>query len=296
MQSIGQPRTILVFAILAGTAACGSPAQPVAPPPAPATMPAAPPPAATPLAAPAAPAAPVAEAKPKEPPHWKYEGAEGADKWGELWPDWAKCRTGVEQSPIDLPKKGEKPAKTVALATAYSKVALQILNNGHTVQVPTTQGGKFTVEGVDYELLQFHLHAPSEHTVAGTKFDGELHLVHKNAKGDLAVIGLLLKKGKENKTLAPVFAAVPAEESHEPTPVAATTIDLAPLVPAKAAYYSYAGSLTTPPCSEGVKWFVLTKPVEISEAQLKKFQGVMHGENARPTLQLGARKVEESHP
>lgn len=280
------------LALIAGLAACGGTTQPPAPPP-PATVaaPAPPPPAAV---APAP--APVADTKPKEPPHWKYVGAEGADKWGELWPDWSKCKSGVAQSPIDLPKKGEKPAKATALATTYSTLPLRILNNGHTIQVPAAEGGKLTLDGVDYELAQFHLHAPSEHTVAGAKFDGELHMVHKNAKGELAVIGVFLKKGKENKILAPVFSAMPAEESHEAAAVADANVDIAKLVPKKSAYYSYSGSLTTPPCSEGVKWFVLIKPIEVSEVQLKKFQDVMHGENARPVLPLGERKVTESHP
>lgn len=289
--------SLFTTALTAGLVACGGSTPPAAPP-TPSAQPSAPSSAPSPVpeAVPAPPKQPVAESKPKEPPHWKYDGPEGVDKWGELWPEWDKCRTGVEQSPIDLPKKGEKAAKSVALGTSYQKVPLQIMNNGHTVQVPTNAGGKLTMDGVEYELLQFHLHAPSEHTVAGAKFDGELHLVHKNAKGEFAVVGLLLKKGKENKTLAPVFASAPSEESHEPKPVVDANVELSKLIPAKAAYYSYAGSLTTPPCSEGVKWFVLTQPLEVSEAQLKRFENSMHGANARPTLPLGARKVAEVHP
>jgi carbonic anhydrase len=297
MESIGRICTTVMLASIVGLVACSGSAPPPAAPPAPPANPAPQPPPVAASAASAAPAPLAAvEAAPKEPPHWKYEGAEGPEKWGELWPDWAKCKTGVEQSPIDLPKKGDKPEKAVALAPAYGKLPLEIMNNGHTVQVSAAQGGKFSFAGVEYTLAQFHLHAPSEHTIAGAKFDGELHLVHKNAKGEISVVGILLKKGKENKILAPVFAAAPAEESHEAKPVANVSVDLASLVPAKSAYYSYPGSLTTPPCSEGVKWFVLTKPIEISEAQLKKFQDVMHGGNARPVLPLGARKVAEVHP
>lgn len=279
--------------LLAAASACSG-ATPPPPPPPPAPVESATP---APAAASSVAAPPVASAdmKPKEPPHWKYEGREGPAKWGELWPDWEKCKTGVEQAPIDLPKKGDKPAKAVPLSISYGKFPLQILNNGHTVQVPAAAGGKLTIDGAEYGLQQFHLHAPSEHTVAGAKFDGELHLVHKSSNGDLAVVGILLKIGKENKILAPVFAAAPHEESHEAKPVADASVDLSKLVPAKAAYYSYAGSLTTPPCSENVKWFVLTAPIEISDAQLEKFKGVMHGENARPTLPIGSRKVVEAH-
>jgi len=277
--------------LVAATTGCGSAPPPAAVPPAPA-------PTVSAVAPAASAPAPVtsAQAKPKEPPHWKYTGEEGPSKWGELWPDWATCKTGVEQSPIDLPKKGDKPEKLVKLAASYGKLPLQILNNGHTVQVTASPGAKLTMDGMDYELQQFHLHAPSEHTIAGSKFDGELHLVYKSTKGDLAVVGLLLKKGKENKALAPVFDAAPAEESHEAKTVPDAAVDLASLIPVKAAYYSYEGSLTTPPCSEGVKWYVLTKPTEVSAAQLKKFAGVIHGDNARPVSPLGSRKVFEANP
>lgn len=285
-------RPLFGMVLLAAMNACGGATPPPPPPP-----PAAPIESATPAPVTSARVAPVASAdpKPKQPPHWTYEGAEGPAEWGTLWPDWEKCKTGVEQSPIDLPKTGEKPAKPVPLAISYGKFPLQILNNGHTVQVPAAPGGKLTVDAVEYDLQQFHLHAPSEHTIAGSKFDGELHLVHKNSNGDLSVVGILLKKGKENRILAPVFAAAPEKESHEATLVSDASVDLSKLVPAKAAYYSYQGSLTTPPCSEHVQWFVLTTPVEISEAQLEKFKASMHGENARPTLPLGSRHVVAAH-
>lgn len=284
--------------------ACGgqSTPAPVAPEPAaPAVSTADPSPSET-APAPATSAAPAdaasaAEKEKEHHPHWKYAGTEGPEKWGELSPEWEKCKTGKEQSPVDLPKKGEKPTKAVALATSYGKIPLQIVNNGHTVQVTGTGGGKVTLDGTDYELAQFHFHSPSEHTVAGAKFDGELHLVHKNAKGELAVIGILIKKGKENKVLAPVFAAAPKEEGKDPQPVANVTVDIAQLVPAKAPYYSYPGSLTTPPCSEGVKWFVLENPITASEAQIKQFRDATHGEDsARPTLPLNARKVTDTKP
>jgi carbonic anhydrase len=277
--------------VIIATTCCGSPPPPVA---APATAPAASA-AVAPTASAPVPVASV-EAKPTAPPHWKYTGEEGPSKWGELWPEWTTCKTGVEQSPIDLPKKGDKPEQLVKLAASYGKLPLQILNNGHTVQVTAAPGAKLTMDGMDYELQQFHLHSPSEHTIAGSKLDGELHLVYKSTKGALAVVGLLLKKGKENKALAPVFDAAPAEESHEAKAVPNASVDLAALIPVKAAYYSYTGSLTTPPCSEGVKWYVLTKPAEVSAAQLKKFTSVLHEENARPVLPLGSRKVIEAHP
>ncbi|MGC4066777.1 MAG: carbonic anhydrase family protein [Polyangiaceae bacterium] len=298
MKQLGTASVFLLSVFGLCTAACGSSSQPPAPPPAAPQASQVPPsdvvskPAE---ASSAAPVTPAPEEHAKQPPHWHYEGAEGPAKWGELAAEWEKCKTGTEQSPVDLPKAGEPHGKT-PLAVNYHALPLEILNNGHTVQVAGISGGKLTLDGKDFELQQFHLHAPSEHTVASVVYDGELHLVHKSASGELAVIGILLKKGKENKTLAPVFAAAPKEEGHDAKPVAGAQIELAKLVPAKASYYTYSGSLTTPPCSEGVHWFVLKQPVEVSEAQLQKFKDVIHGGNARPVMPLGARKVLEVRP
>jgi carbonic anhydrase len=298
MKHLGTVSVFLLSVFGLGLVACGSSSQPPAPqPPAPQpsqlpTSEAAPKPAEVPSATPATPAP---EEHAKQPPHWHYEGAEGPAKWGELAPEWEKCKSGTEQSPVDLPKSGELHGKA-PLAVNYHTLPLQILNNGHTVQVAGVTGGKLTLEGKDFELQQFHLHAPSEHTVGSVAFDGELHLVHKSASGELAVIGILLKKGKENKTLAPVFASAPKEEGHDAKPVTGAQIELAKLVPGKASYYTYSGSLTTPPCSEGVHWFVLKQPIEVSEAQLQKFKDVLHGGNARPVMPLGSRKVLEVRP
>ncbi len=288
------------FAVaLACVVACGE----SSPPPAkssndvaashPTPMPSVTPPTVT---APAADAAAPQEHHAAGPPHWAYTGGEGPAKWGDLSPDFGTCKTGTKQTPIDIPKGAEKDKTLAALGISYLPVPLAILNNGHTVQVNNSTPSSMTAFGEKWDLAQFHFHSPSEHTLEGKSYDMELHFVHKNAKGELAVVGVLLKKGKENKALKAVFDNAPAEPSKDATPIAGATIDIPSLVPTKSAYYTYMGSLTTPPCSENVKWFVLATPAEVSEAQIAKFTQVTHGATNRPIQPLGDRKVSQFKP
>jgi carbonic anhydrase len=230
------------------------------------------------------------------PPHWAYEGEGGPEHWGDLSSDFAACKTGTKQTPIDLSTKSEKGKDLKPLAFAYAPIPLQILNNGHTVQVANTSTSSLTNAAGKWNLAQFHMHASSEHTVDGKSFDMELHLVHKNDKGELLVVGVFLKKGKENKALAAVFDNAPSEVSKEPKAISGAKIDLASLLPAKAAYYTYTGSLTTPPCSEGVNWFVLAAPAEVSDAQIAKFKAVTHGPTNRPVQPAQGRTVVQFKP
>lgn len=274
--------------------ACGGSPADVAPPPQPSAAP--PEVSAAPTAAPtptvSASASASAAPAEKHPPHWTYSGEEGPEKWGDLTQDFGLCKVGVNQTPIDLlPKKVEKDKSLKALEFGLKPIPLKVLNNGHTVQVVATDTATLNAAGDTWSLAQFHFHAPSEHTVDGKHFDMELHFVHKNAKGALAVVGVLLKKGKANKALASVFDAAPAEVSKDPKSVEGVMVDVSSLLPAKAPYSTYPGSLTTPPCSEGVTWFVLDKVAEVSEAQIAKFREVTHGDTARPVQPLGARKV-----
>jgi carbonic anhydrase len=261
-----------------------------------------PPPTAEPAATEPPPAAEPAPAATHEkeahagPPHWTYSGAEGAAHWGDLGPDYAACKTGTNQSPIDLVTAAAQLDKALLpLEMSYPALPLHLFNNGHTVQVSNTVEALMKAGGDTWKLVQFHLHSPSEHRVDGKALDLEIHLVHKNDKGALSVVGLLFKKGKENKALAPVLDHAPAEVSKEPRPVDGVKVDLKALVPAKARYYAYDGSLTTPPCSEGVRWYVLAPIGELSDAQLQKFRGAVHGDTSRPVLPLGARKVSRSN-
>ncbi len=263
--------------------ACGSAPAPVAP----ATSEA---PSTT--AEPPPPPAPEAEPEPPPPPpEWGYAGAEAPAKWATLSSEWALCGSGKEQSPVDLPAKGDKPAKPDVLKTTYQKVPLRLFNNGHTVEASGEGIGSLQVGDAKYSLVQLHLHAPSEHTVGGKPAAMELHLVHRSEDGKLAVVAILLDKGKKNAALDPIFAAAPKNKSEEPSPVPDASLDLSKLIPSKAAYYGYSGSLTTPPCTEGVSWMVLSKPLEVSAEQLTAFRAVMAGDNARPVQPLNARKI-----
>jgi len=217
--------------------------------------------------------------------HWSYEGDTGPEHWGELSPDYAACSKGVEQSPVDIPASA--PVNPANLAFKYQPSAVNIFNNGHTVQVNYDQGSSIVLDGVTYNLVQFHFHASSEHEIGGAQDPMELHLVHKNAQGGMAVIGVLLKAGAENPAYAPVLQNLPPQES-QPTPVAGATVDANTLLPAQRGYWRYNGSLTTPPCTEGVKWLVMSTPVELSEAQIAAFTTIFKN-NERPVQPLNAR-------
>jgi carbonic anhydrase len=260
--------------------------------PAPAPTPAPPPP----IVAPAPP--PVTEppkAEDHHVSHWTYSGDTGATHWGELSPEWTTCKTGTSQSPIDLETKATTIDKTLGkIEFSYTTLPLSIFNNGHTVQVPNTSESGIKVAGQLYKLVQFHLHSPSEHLIDGKPLDLELHLVHKNDQGLLTVVGVLFKKGKENKALSSVFANAPIEVTDSAKPVEKTELDLAKLLPSKHNYYMYSGSLTTPPCTEGVNWIVMQAISEVSDAQLAKFREVTHGDTVRPVQPLGSRKVSRS--
>jgi carbonic anhydrase len=220
------------------------------------------------------------------PPHWTYEGEEGPEHWGALDTAYAACATGVEQSPIDL--TSAEAFDLVDVQTDYHESALTILNNGHTIQANYDAGSAMTVNGDTYELKQFHFHTPSEHTIDGEAFPLEVHFVHADADGHLAVIGVMLVEGDaDNAAFAPVFDAMPAEEA-EAEAVEGAQIDANAMLPENQLYYTYRGSLTTPPCSEGVRWIVMTTPVELSAAQIEAFHAIFEL-NARPVQPLNTR-------
>ena len=217
--------------------------------------------------------------------HWSYEGESGPEHWGDLSPDFAACAKGVEQSPVDIP--ASTPVNPADIAFSYRPSAVNIFNNGHTVQVNYDQGSSITFDGATYNLVQFHFHAASEHAIGGAHDPMEIHLVHRNAQGGLAVVGVLLKAGAENAAYAPVLQNLPAQES-QPAPVAGATVDANTLLPTQRSYWRYNGSLTTPPCSEGVKWLVMNTPVELSEAQIAAFTSIFKND-ARPVQPFNSR-------
>lgn len=221
---------------------------------------------------------------------WDYEGAKGPAKWASLKKDYSSCGLGQHQSPIDI--RATSKGKLDPIAFDYKPSPLKDIDNGHTIQVNYAAGSGMTVDGVHYDLLQFHFHTPSEEHIHGKSYPLVAHLVHKSAEGKLAVVAVLFKLGKENPTLATVWAHLPKEKGVENV-VEGASIDLATVLPVDHGYYNFAGSLTTPPCSEEVNWFVLKAPVEMSAAQLKQFH-TLYKHNARPVQALHGRVVKES--
>ena len=169
----------------------------------------------------------------------------------------------------------------------YQPIPLTILNNGHTIQVNAIAGNLIQLDGEEFELLQFHFHHPSEHTLEDEPFPMEMHFVHANAKGELAVLGIFLREGTENTVLRSVWKAMPSKEA-ETTTVPDEQVDIAQLLPRDLGTFRYFGSLTTPPCSEIVKWIVFQDPIEVSSAQVDQFRDVFPL-NARPTQPLNRR-------
>lgn len=222
--------------------------------------------------------------------HWEYAGKTGPAHWGELEPGFSACQAGKQQSPIDI--HGARTAKLAPIGFHYTPGAAEIVNNGHTVQVNLEDGGALTLPSGDYKLVQFHFHTPSEETINGKHYPLVAHLVHKNAAGELAVVAVLFKQGHENAALREVFAGLPAAAGDR-HPLAAG-IDLSAALPRHHAYYAYMGSLTTPPCSEGVHWQVLKQPVELSTGQLASFRK-LYAMNARPIQPLNGRVVDAAN-
>jgi carbonic anhydrase len=223
-------------------------------------------------------------------PHWSYAGNTGPEHWGELQPDFKVCQLGLEQTPIDLTDGIQGSPGPVALD--YKPLPLRVVNNGHTIQVNADAGCSCAIGGTKYELLQFHFHHPSEHLLAGKPFDLECHFVHRSTSGALAVVGVFIKPGAKNAALAPLFDAMPAKEGPEVK--APGSIDPAALLPKSGGYFRYMGSLTTPPCSEGLTWTVYREPVEASPAQIKQF-AALFSNNARPVQRRNRRFVIEAN-
>jgi len=222
-------------------------------------------------------------------PHWSYEGAGAPEHWGRLEPQFRVCDLGLEQTPIDL--KGAVKAELSGVAPAFAEMPLTIVNNGHTVQVNCPPGSHTVIAGERFELLQFHFHGPSEHTINGKRFAMENHFVHRSASGRLAVLGVFINEGAPHAALEPVFAAFPEREG--PARATGATLRPAAMLPTERGYFRYAGSLTTPPCSEGVLWTVFKEPIEASSAQIRRF-AALFPDNARPVQAVHRRFLLES--
>ncbi len=204
---------------------------------------------------------------------WNYDNEEG---WGKVS---ETCMQGKMQSPIDI-QSNFSVSQMPALEFSYNTVMVNVMNNGHTLQVNNKSDNYFEVSGETYKLLQFHFHTPSEYAINGEKFPLEMHFVHQDSKGALGVIGVMLKIGETHPEISKILEVAPITKVTETKD---DVIDLITLLPQDRSYYRFMGSLTTPPCSEGVNWFMMQSPIEVSREQLAKFQRIMF-ENAR-TLQ-----------
>ena len=227
--------------------------------------------------------------------HWSYMGADGPAHWAELSPEFRECAVGQLQSPIDI--RNATPANLPPLELHYQPVPLRTVNNGHTIQVdaPEAPGASQLVVGAHaYKLVQLHFHAPSEESIDGVRHALVAHLVHKDADGHFAVIAVLFDPGPINEPLRPLFDNLPLQAGAERT-VQGATLDLAAILPQVRGYYEYEGSLTTPPCSEEVRWFVMKVAVPISARQLAAFR-TFYPNNARPLQPSHGRPIRQSMP
>lgn len=221
--------------------------------------------------------------------HWAYDGEGGPDNWGKLKPEFASCSTGKRQSPIDIRDGFRVDLEPIQFS--YRPSQFRVVDNGHTVQVEVS-GSQISVLGKSYDLVQFHFHRPSEERVNGKSFDMVAHLVHKSEDGRLAVVAVLLEKGLENPLIQTVWNNLPLEKNEYVTPPG-VGIDVSQLLPEDRSYYTYMGSLTTPPCTEGVLWMVFKQPQQISPEQLAIFAR-LYRHNARPVQANFARMIKES--
>ena len=221
------------------------------------------------------------------PAHWGYSGEVGPEHWAEFESDFGACSSGRNQSPIDLRNFIE--AELPPIKFDYKAGGHQVVNNGHAVQVNYLPGSSITVDSTVFALKQFHFHTPSENTIDGKSFPLEAHFVHVDAKGNLAVVALMFEAGASNKVLEQIWPQVPEEEGGEQT--LAPQVAAADLLQANRDYYRFSGSLTTPPCSEGVLWLVLKQPVEATDGQFAVPRKAIGHPNNRPVQPVGARPV-----
>lgn len=233
------------------------------------------------------PPAPALQGDP-HPPHWSYDGADGPQAWARLAPEYAPCASGHRQSPIDI--RDGIGVQLPPIAFDYRPSGFSVRDNGHTIEATPAPGSSITVNGRRFALVQFHFHRPAEERLDGRVFDMVLHLVHRDAEGHLAVVAVLLQRGEPQPQIQAVWNALPLEQGDsQASPV---PIDLAALLPQDQRYATYMGSLTTPPCTEGVLWLVLKQPVTLSTAQIDIFAH-FYPMNARPLQAAQGRLVKD---
>jgi len=225
-------------------------------------------------------------------PQWSYSGANGPEHWGDLCEEFEACKTGKEQSPIDI--TNPQVVQLSAIHFANHPVPLKIIDNGHTIQQKFApgNGNTITVDGKTYELVQFHFHHPGEEAFDGKRYDMVAHLVYQSKDKSIAVIGVSIKEGRPNPLVTTLWENLPPEKNKEHDS-AAIEVNAIQLVPAKHSYYKFQGSLTIPPCTPGLTFYVLDSPMELSKEQIAKFAAI-YPDNARPLQPLNGRIVQHS--
>lgn len=224
----------------------------------------------------------------REQHEWSYEGATGPLNWGKL-PGSEMCGTGRNQSPVNIEAALKTSAKP--LQPSYAAGSKDIVNNGHTIQIDFESGDTLAVDNATFTLQQMHFHAPSENQIAGRSFPMEAHFVHADPQGNLLVVAVMFKEGETLTALSKVWAAMPSD-AGPPRPLLNVVTPMA-FLPKSRSYYRFSGSLTTPPCTEGVRWVVLETPVSASKAQIEAFEHAIKHHNNRPVQPLNGRVVIE---
>jgi carbonic anhydrase len=221
--------------------------------------------------------------------HWSYQGPAGPQTWGGLKAEFSLCSNGQRQSPIDI--RGGLAVDLDPIKFSYTDSRFGVIDNGHTVQANIAPGNSIEIGGKRYDLVQFHFHRPSEERIDGRQFEMSVHLVHKDDMGKLAVVGILVDKGLPQLAVQKVWNNLPLEKGEEAA--ARVPLNLDELLPVDRRYFTYMGSLTTPPCSEDVRWVVMRQPVTMSPDQIELFAR-MYPMNARPVQQASGRRILQS--
>ncbi len=219
--------------------------------------------------------------------HWGYTGHEAPENWGQLSADYATCGHGKNQSPVNL--TGFVESDLTPIKFQYNAGGKEILNNGHTIQVNYLPGSTIDVDGHTFELKQYHFHSPSENLIDGKSYPMEAHFVHTDDDGNIAVVAVMFEEGAENSSLANAWPFMPATAGK--TKSFPSEISAWGVLPGNKDYYRFNGSLTTPPCTEGVTWLVMKAPMTASKEQIAKFSMTMLHPNNRPVQALNARTV-----
>jgi carbonic anhydrase len=223
--------------------------------------------------------------------HWGYLGESSPAHWGTLSGDFKMCAEGKQQSPINI-----VPSKDVDLSPlnlSYTAGSKSIVNNGHSIQVNIKDGSSFKIGDKVYKLKQFHFHVPSENNIKGEKYPLEAHFVHVSDDGKIAVIGVMFEEGEENPILKKVFGHIPKLQAGKSEECGLSSDEIKALMPKDKGYYKFKGSLTTPPCTEGVDWFVYKTPLSVSKEQINRFFATFSFPNNRPVQATNGREIEE---